>query len=653
MAWWIGGGLTCALLLGALVLHAIFDQARVIDLARHKVGAALSRDVTIGDLSLRIMPVPALVANHVTVANPSWARNKNLLEAGTITAHLKLLPLLGGQIVVNTVSIEDAKVYPEVSVDGRRSWDFANGPTRSRTAERFNPRRLTMLRVRNAQISYLNGAASAKVWQIDEFSAHAQRGWRNVTIEVMASHDQHMMHAKGEFSDLSRAGIQGAASEGAVKVQWGDAQLTVAGKFPLDQSLQGLAAKADFDARSLTELLGLFGVRSGPIAPIKASADLRGNQGRIAATDLKFSLGNLAVAGHARLSLSGSKFVFDAHLATDRLDWVKTLSDAGRPPVPPKPPGELFRTHALAWPLLAAMEDVEGAAEIRIQNLKLRSGTEVKDVKARMTLKGDHLNIPAFSGNLLGGSASGNAQLEGRKQTIHVNLDASDLSLAQWLAEPGRKTAMSGGPMKIKASISATGGSMKELAASLSGPVDVRVGSAKIYSRKIEQAETLLIGLAPMLSAQDSDEVHLVCAAAKLPFHAGRATAEPIAGARSDASQILTLGFVDLRQQTLDLRGRVKARSGIHLGVSTLAGEVKIVGKIKQPEAGLDPAGTPGILARLGAAIFTSGASLLAESIWDAAGPASDPCQIVFSSKAAQSGKPATEQRKPADQATR
>jgi hypothetical protein len=113
-------------------------------------------------------------------------------------------------------------------------------------------------------------------------------------------------------------------------------------------------------------------------------------------------------------------------------------------------------------------------------------------------------------------------------------------------------------------------------------------------------------------------------------FVAGRAEAQPIVGARSDVSQILTTGYIDLRQQTLDLRGRVRARSGVSLGISTLAAEVKIAGKILQPEVGFDPAGTPGILARIGTAIATGGASLLITSIWDAANPASDPCQIVF-----------------------
>jgi hypothetical protein len=82
------------------------------------------------------------------------------------------------------------------------------------------------------------------------------------------------------------------------------------------------------------------------------------------------------------------------------------------------------------------------------------------------------------------------------------------------------------------------------------------------------------------------------------------------------------------------LRGRVRARSGVSLGVSTFAGDVKIVGKIAKPQLNLDEAGLGGAIARVGAAILTSGISIIATSIWDGANPESDPCQVVFSDKA-------------------
>ncbi|MNN80037.1 hypothetical protein D3C81_1967320 [compost metagenome] len=48
----------------------------------------------------------------------------------------------------------------------------------------------------------------------------------------------------------------------------------------------------------------------------------------------------------------------------------------------------------------------------------------------------------------------------------------------------------------------------------------------------------------------------------------------------------------------------------------------------------MDESGTLGAIARIGAAILTSGVSIVATSIWDGANPKSDPCQVVFASRA-------------------
>lgn len=629
-AWWALGVLAAVLLLGALAVHAFFDKARVIDMAQNRVKAAIGRDLKIGDLDLQLMPFPALVAKQVSLSNPSWAHNKNLLEADRITIHLKLLPLFGGQIVMSTVAVDGLKANPQLAADGRKSWDFEANAAAGSGGGRLQS--IGTLRIRDAQISYTQANAAPRIWKIDELSAHAHAGWHAVRLEARITRNGFPMELSGQFADLTSAGVKGAVSEGALRVHWGDARLTLAGKFPLDMALEGAALQAYFESQSLKQLLGFFAIKNGDVAPIKASADINAQQGWLAARDVQIRMAELKVTGDVRVKPFGARPVFDARLTADRLDWAKVLSDAGRPPLPPKPPGELFHTHALAWPLLVAMERFDGALDGRIHNLKLRSGVEITDARARMTFKGDRIQVSRFSGKLLGGSASGTAQIDGRHKSIRLNLEAGDISLGQWLAERESKLALTGGPMKISAAVNVSGASMKDLAASLTGLVTVQVGAAKIRSEKIQQAESLLIGLAPMLSAKDANQVDLACIGARLQFTAGRAESEPIVGARSDVSQILTSGYIDLRQQTLELHGRIRARSGVSLGISNLAGEVKIAGKLIQPQAGLDPAGTPGLMARLGAAIATGGASLLVTSIWDAANPASDPCQIVLAS---------------------
>ena len=173
---------------------------------------------------------------------------------------------------------------------------------------------------------------------------------------------------------------------------------------------------------------------------------------------------------------------------------------------------------------------------------------------------------------------------------------------------------------------------MKDLAAGLNGPVDIRIGSAQILSPAAGQAEFWLTGL---FSTNDSKRIDMACASARLPFVSGVAKGDGIVGARSDASQLLTSGQVNLQNQTVDLHGKVRVRSGFSLGISNFSDEIKIVGALGKPELKLDESGALGAIARIGAAILTSGVSIVATSIWDGANPKSDPCQVVFSSRAA------------------
>lgn len=642
-ALWMAG-IPVALLLAFMVaLPVLFDAEKIKILAQEKAQASWSRELSIGGLSLRLRPFPELHAENVVLANPVWAKNKQLLHASSVSVHLELLPLLSRTVRVKSLAIDGLKAHLEVSPDGVKSWSLDAGtdvPEKNpNDAAGFGFQYLNAVQIRNADISYQGKGKEESAWRIEAINAKGRASLRDVRIDARISRNKQPMQIEAKFDDLSRLGEKEAVSKGEIELRWKSSHLTMAGKIPLEANLHGHDLQASFTSESFTDVLAFFGIDSRQTGALKISAALNESQGKIAATDLKIRLGKMTATGDAQLILSGSKPVINARLETDHMDWGQMFLDAGRPPPPPKPPEELFHTHPLAWKFLLALQAIEGSVEMQIASLKLRSGIEMKNAKARIILKGDQLNMTAFSANLLGGTMSGSMLLNAKKKNVRLSLDAVDWSLAQWFSERGRKVAFTGGPMKIKASVSASGSSMKELAASLTGPVSIAMGPGVILSQKAGEAESLLIG---MFAGAEADRINLQCVGAQLPFSAGRAAAEPIVGARSDTSHLLTAGSIDLREQTLDLRGRVRAASGVSLGMSMVAGDVRIAGKLNRPEFGMDPAGAPEVLARLGAAIATGGVSILGTTIWDAANTKGDPCAIASAVK-----KPAAQKDPP------
>ncbi|RQO38471.1 AsmA family protein [Herminiimonas sp. KBW02] len=611
---------------GGYALHRLTDGAHLTGLARSSLKQNWDRELTIGGLSLDLLPYPRLRASDVRISNPDWTQDKYLLQAEDVRARLALAPLLRGDVVIEGLLINGLTLNLEVAADGRRSWDLP--ATRQLRTSQFD---LLALRADVSKINFRTPQHEMRSWQLDTLRAKGANGLRNLVFSGRLVREQYTVQFNGQLDDLSGLGKPGAVSKGMLIVQSGQAQATVTGQLPLDSDLQEYDVAVAVEAESLRELYGYLQInRSSPV-PLQASVHMQAKKQQHAFKDLKLQSGKLKLSGAGQWNKQNGRTNLNASLHADHIDMKQTFLDIGQAPLPEKKEGELFRDKPLAWPLLAQVNAVDAKVAVAIDNLKLRSGVEVDDIKAELRLHDDTLALPEFSGKLLGGNVHGDIVLEGKKQAVKLNLQLNDTSLGAMLKASGKKIVVNGGAMKVDAKITTHGSSMKDLAAGLNGPVEIRIGSAQILSPAAGQAEFWLTGL---FSTKDSKRIDMACASARLPFISGVAKGEGIVGARSDASQLLTSGQVSLRNQTVDLRGRVRVRSGFSLGISNFSDEVKIVGALGKPELKLDESGALSAIARIGAAILTSGVSIVATSIWDGANPKSDPCQIVFSSRA-------------------
>ena len=592
---------------------------------------AWSRELSIGDVSLQIFPLPALHAERMALANPAWAKARQLVYAESVDAHLELLALLIGKVRVKSLDLDGVKLNLETGADGAKSWDLA--PTRDGANARPGSVagndliKLTALTLRNADISHRTKGAAASVLHIDEATAEASPGLRDVQIEASVSRNRKPLTLTASFADLSRLGKEGATTDGKIDFDWGKTHLALAGSLPLDAGLKGYAMSADLKASSMQDMFAFFGDNRLPTSPATLHFTAREWQGKTEVAGLSAAFGKHRVTGSAQLTHPAARTIVNARIESGGLDWEKALLELGYPPLPPRPPEELFHDNPLAWPLLASLEGIDGTIDLKLGELVLRNGVDMKNVKARIGLASDRLSVNPFAVELLGGSATGTLLFEGRKKSVRVNFDGTNLLLERWFRERGRKIAFTGGPMKVKATFTTAGATMKELAASITGPVTIRMGPGAWASEKAAHAEDVMVSA---FSGKNSAAIDFECIGATLPFVSGRATAKALVGARTTMADLLTAGYIDFREETLDLRGRVRPKTGT-VGLASIAGDIKITGKLRAPHASLDPVGTPAALARGAAAIATVGLSLVATASADAAqARKNDPCELVF-----------------------
>jgi uncharacterized protein involved in outer membrane biogenesis len=618
------GALVALLVLAFIAARVLVNPEKLKAVAIEKARATWSRDLAIGALELGFFPVPWIQADNVTFANPEWATERHFFHADRITAHLALLPLIGGNVKLKSVFIEGGKASLEVSKDGHGTWELAKpdaaAKPESPATRRDNLLELRRLRFENFTIDDRRKPGTPHVWQVKEASLLMVPVLRDVHLEAEVARDGHPLKVKAKLDDFSHFGEPGATTPGRIEFDWGGAKLTLAGHMPLEPSLEGHRLHGDLAAPALGDMLGFFGYKRQPRAPIEAHFDMTGSKGAIRLDNLAIAMGKTRATGTADVRL-GAKTVYDLKLASDDVDWSKALEDAGGNARKGVPEGEVLPATPMGWGMLEALKNKKGSVDAQIGRVKLGNGLELKNVKTRMTFEDDRLDVASLTTEMLGGTASFKARLEGRARRGHLELDGRNLLLERWFKERGKKIPFEGGPMAIKASLDSKGESMKQLAANMSGPVTIRMGRGVYASERAEEAEALLSST----SNGGPTGIRFECVGANLPFRNGRATHTSLVGATSDVSRLITSGAIDFREQKIELRGRLKPRSGIAL--ATVVGDLRIFGPMAKPHISIDH---PTALARLGAAIATAGLATAATAIADNSTKDANPCEDVF-----------------------
>ncbi|HUJ01847.1 MAG TPA: AsmA family protein, partial [Usitatibacter sp.] len=105
----LAGAVVLAAVAGALALRTLIDPDRLAKEARERAHAALGRDLQLGAVRLDLFPRPTLVAEDLVLANPAWAKERDLVHARRVVANLSFWPLLLGRTRVESLALDGAR----------------------------------------------------------------------------------------------------------------------------------------------------------------------------------------------------------------------------------------------------------------------------------------------------------------------------------------------------------------------------------------------------------------------------------------------------------------------------------------------------------------------------------------------------------------
>lgn len=172
------------------------------------------------------------------------------------------------------------------------------------------------------------------------------------------------------------------------------------------------------------------------------------------------------------------------------------------------------------------------------------------------------------------------------------------------------------GNLHFRAKLNSEGATTTDLAANLDGAVLFRGGSGRINSAKLDTIfGDFLYQLSSRAFGTGDQQTRIACTAGAFYVRRGLIQMDPGVAVRTSRFDVLASGQITLPSEKLDLKITSRSRKGIGVSAAnTLIPRVGISGRLSNPQINLSATDTA---LTGGAAIMSSGLSILATGIWD------------------------------------
>jgi AsmA protein len=327
-----------AVFLAPAVIPDSIIKARLAAVAAQRTGRELR---IAGPVTVSLFPSLAIVAHDVAVSSPPGGFTADFLQARTVEASVKLLPLLHGAIEIEHCRVSGLRANPEIDRDGKRNWIFhrPTAPATSATSASNGD----FFALSSATIDLADGAAryldqrSGKFWRASDISMTmslpALPGPARVegTAAVDGEKVAYTLTAASPEA-LGRGGTSGVS----LSIVSAPLNLDFTGE------IGGGASKARgairLGAPSLRHLLtwtGLFDLRSEPGA-LSIDGNLDASRSKFVLSDAKLVLGAIKANGTLSVERGAKRPALAGRLDIADLD-LNSFLHREKKPVPPPP----------------------------------------------------------------------------------------------------------------------------------------------------------------------------------------------------------------------------------------------------------------------------------------------------------------------------
>jgi len=417
------------------------------------------------------------------------------------------------------------------------------------------------------------------------------------------------------------------------------AQISVAGKVALGGSARALELAIKAEVTDLAGVAKLAGTKLRVPTPLVLSAKLASQKDEQVADPIRLTLGKSTVEGRVAVKTEGPRPYVSARLASKEIELAQVAGPA------PKPEAKSGRIFSDAPFPLDALRRLDGDAEIAVERLVLRKGLPLESVRTRVALKNGRFDVQQFGANLGGGAVDGRILLDASKPaaaTLAVSFDGKGISLEKVGAALGYAQNLSGGSTDVALRLTGPGESLHRFVGWGNGELRVTIGPTRASGAALDAGGGALTSILDKVNPFRRTDPHtdLSCAVVRLPVRDGVATAQRTIAAETTKVNMVLAGQINLRTEDLDLAIRPTVKEGLGIGVGAVAELVHVTGTLSDPTTRIDTLASARAALSVGAAVLTSGLSLLGELAYSRATADPHPCQTALAGDKPPKGGP-------------
>ncbi|RFC34990.1 MAG: AsmA protein/hypothetical protein [Candidatus Nitrotoga sp. SPKER] len=594
---WVGGFLLVIILLIVLII-TFFNwnwlRGPIERMATEKTGRQL---VINGDLSAHLAwPRPLFRAEHITFANPPWAKEKQMVAVGGIEFTIDLSALLRKNVVLPEVRLEHPVVFLEQSADGRKNWllDHDQKDEDSRV-------HIGHILLDHGRLSYDDPVKMISIQsEISTQDGEQQAGPAKAGI---------VFSARGQYQGLPLA-VHGTG--GAVLALHNEA---VPYPLKIDAKIGQTAAQADGTITGLTKIsavdlnLVLRGDSLADLFPligiVLPDTPAYSTKGRLMHSEHKWRYENFAgatgksdIAGTLQVVTGGKRPFMQGELVSKVLDLADlgpligarpgSLVEAAKQPAPSSDQTTVISAKARVLPDEPFNTDrwstMDADVKLRAKSIRRAKALPIEDLVVHLKLQDSVLTLSPLNFGLAGGDLVALVSLDGQQDPIraHAKVQAKKLLLSKLFPTVDLSKA-SIGEINGAFDISGKGNSVAHMLATSNGKLGLVIAGGEISNEMIE-----IIGLDLWewlrFKMKGDQPTQIRCGVADFGVKNGVMEANALILDTVDTN-IGGMGTIDFGKEMLDLtlNPQPKDKSPI-----ALRGPIHIRGTLANPDVQLD-----------------------------------------------------------------